>query len=169
MESRALLSGVTAQALGHLSSAFVAPSPKPARLTVIDATTKGTYTLAQSNPDTGKVYSFFQAGTLKGVGAVTVTGSITTPGNIRFGRAHGTLAAHSVNGTLTLDVTGPAQRGGSALPTTLTFTVTHGTGAFSGVHGKGTIVVALHQTYGTPAPRYTAGGTATMAFHGAGA
>ncbi len=66
------------------------------------------------------------------------------------------------NGTLTVLLTGPKQKGLAALPTSFTWKITAGTDGFSGGVGNGTVTVYLRvATTGLNA----SAGTATLTFH----
>ena len=122
-------------------------SPRPHAIS-IKGTLTGAYTSSLSNPD-ARSYDFTGAGTAGAMGAVDISGSISPPGFIRTGQAHGELTLTTATGTVTFDVTGHAQNGGGPLPEKFAYVITGGTGAFANTKGKGTVSVALDTTAGT--------------------
>jgi hypothetical protein len=107
-------------------------------------TITGTYTIGHDIPDTGMSYRFTGAGTVGLLGAVTATASLRTTGFIEQGRAGGALTLSNAQGTLTLRLQGPVQRGFAALPQHFHFTVSGGTGAFQGLAGGGMVTLRLN-------------------------
>ena len=145
LESRMLLSGCTA------ADAAAAPLVSPAAAVRVAAgrhfTTAfkvtGTYSMPMMNPDAGKRYVFKGSGKPAGFGLMQLSGSIQTPGNMGSGQAHGSLVMTNSHGTLKISVTGPTEPGFGPLPTTLSYRITGGTGAYAGASGSGTIVDTL--------------------------
>lgn len=96
-------------------------------------------------PDTGRTFSSSGTGFLAGQGRASVAGNLQTTGFIAEGHAQGTLKLTLGKGTITLQLTGiSAQKGFAALPSTFTYTVTSGTGAYRNVtdHGIATLTTA---------------------------
>jgi hypothetical protein len=127
-------------------------TPRP-HVISLKGTFTGTYTTPLGNPD-ARSYDFTGAGTAHATGAASISGSITPPGFIRTGQAHGefiltTDLSAAVSGTVTFDVTGHTQNGGGPLPEKLSYVITDGTGAFVNVRGRGRISVALDDTAST--------------------
>lgn len=108
----------------------------------------GTYTQLPSVPDAGGSYRLSGNGTVAPLGTVRAEGTLHTPGFIAHGTTTGDLTLSNPKGTLTLNLTGPQQRGLSDAPTTLRFVVSGGTGAYLGKTGAG----VAHLTM-TPAKR----------------
>jgi hypothetical protein len=100
----------------------------------------GTYTRTIS-VDSGSEYSFTGAGHTLHLGATTVTGTIDTVGSVRAGHATGTLTITGANGSLTLQVTGPAQHFFARLPHEFRYQVISGTGVDANVHSRGTLLL----------------------------
>jgi hypothetical protein len=126
-------------------AAVVAPKPHNVSL---KGTLSGTYTTPITNPD-ARSYDFTGTGSAGALGAVSVDGSISPPGFIKSAPATGEFTLTGADGTVTFDVKGHNQAGGSPLPEKLAYTVTGGTGAFANAGGKGTISVALDTTANT--------------------
>lgn len=111
---------------------------------VIDGTATGTYALAPTAAtDIGARYVFNGSGKLGDVGEAKLTGLVTLPGFIANGHAAGTLTLSNSKGTVTLKVTGPAEKAFSPFPTSLSFEITGGTGAYADYLGGGNIAVKL--------------------------
>lgn len=114
----------------------------------IKGTLTGAYTTPLSNPD-ARSYNFTGTGTAGTMGAVSITGSISPPGFIRTAPATGEFTLTTANGTVTFDVKGHTQNGGSPLPRTMSYVVSAGTGSFASASGKGTISIAVNTTAST--------------------
>ena len=117
----------------------------------LKGTLTGSYTTPLGNPD-ARSYDFTGTGSAGAMGAVDATGSITPPGFIKSGAATGEFTLTSTSptgGTMTFDVTGHTQNGGSPLPEKLGYQIVSGTGTFARVKGKGTISVAIDTTAST--------------------
>lgn len=104
---------------------------------------RGTWTQRPQAPDVGGAYDLSGNGTVSPLGPVQAAGSLHSPGMIAHGQTTGTFTLTSPKGTLTLALSGPAQPGFSAPPTSLTFTVTGGTGTYTGEHGTGTAQLTM--------------------------
>jgi hypothetical protein len=126
-------------------SAVVAPKPHAFGL---KGTLTGAYTSPLNNPD-ARSYDFTGAGTAGALGTADISGTISPPGFIRSAPATGELTLTSATGSVTIDLTGHTQPGGSPLPEKMKYVVTSGTGAFASAGGKGTISIALDTTAGT--------------------
>jgi hypothetical protein len=127
----------------------------------------GTYTPSPKTPDVGLSFNLRGAGTLSGMGHVTLSGSLHTAGFIAAGHAGGTLVLATAHGTLTLHLEGTLQPGFAHLPPHFYFNVVKGTGAYAHVLAGGTIafhdapaVVPFHLLPGQTPP--VAGGTFSM-------
>jgi hypothetical protein len=126
-------------------SAVVAPKPHKVS---VKGTFTGTYASPLNNPD-ARSYDFTGTGTAGAVGAADLGGTITPPGFIRTAPATGELTLTGADGSVTLDVTGKTQPGGSPLPQKLTYMITGGTGTFANTAAKGSMSVALDTTAST--------------------
>jgi hypothetical protein len=150
MESREVLSASLAGA-SLASPALVNPPPREPpvplpfplptpREVVLNGLLSGSYS-AFSGVDT---ISY----DLSGQGQVQPLGPMTVTGHLNFllpGHVGGTLTLSNSQGTLTLTLTGPLQRGVSPLPTPnlFAFAITGGTGAFTNATGRGTASLQL--------------------------
>ena len=100
----------------------------------------GTYTRAMTL-DAGSEYSFTGAGHTLHLGATTVTGTVDTVGSVRAGHATGTFTITGANGSVTIQVTGPAQHFFAPLPHHFRYHVISGTGVDQNVHSQGTLLL----------------------------
>jgi hypothetical protein len=122
------------------------------RIIGLNGTIAGTYKTPLTNPDAGATYVFTGTGKAGALGPVSLSGSVSLPGFIATGSASGTLtlttigATPAAGGSVTLKVTGPTEKGFGPFPSTLSFTITGGTGAFANDTGSGTIAVTLDKT-----------------------
>lgn len=120
---------------------------KPHKVSV-KGTLTGTYTLPLGNPD-ARSFQFTGNGTVKTLGAVAIDGTITPPGFIKSAPATGDLTLTAPNGSVTLELTGHPQIGGSPVPQKMTYTISGGTGDFANSGGKGSVAIALDDTAST--------------------
>ncbi|HZL33904.1 MAG TPA: hypothetical protein VFC78_01260 [Tepidisphaeraceae bacterium] len=111
--------------------------------TSLAGTIAGTYRSTVGNPDVGKTYSFSGSGTAGDLGGVSLKGSVHLPGFILHGRASGTLTLRNARGSLTVRLLGPVEAGFGAFPSTLSYVIIGGTGAYAGDTGSGSIDVTL--------------------------
>jgi hypothetical protein len=118
-------------------------------------TNSDTDSIYQITTDAGTTYQFSGSSTLPRLGDVAVSGNITTVSNVMFGHATGQLTLTSANGQMTIEVTGPLQNGGSALPGRYTYRVTSATGDLASLkpHGYGIVnlsMISPHQAANLP-------------------
>jgi hypothetical protein len=119
----------------------------------------GSYTILFVPSDTGPQYDLNGSGYIHGLGQVTATAELRSVGFIRNGHATGTLTLQNANGTVTLQLVGPSQPAFASLPKHFYYTIVSATGAYTGMHGSGTIDLHLQpNSSGT-------GGTFTMNLH----
>jgi len=118
---------------------------------LLDGTISGKYSPAPVAADIGATYVFNGTGTAGALGSVLAHGLVTLPGFIATGQATGTLtltesgpSATAVNNSVTLKLTGPTEPGFGPFPSTLSYTISSGTGAFAGATGSGSIAVTLN-------------------------
>jgi hypothetical protein len=166
LESRAVPSTVPFLPTGvsGMLGAHAQGNPAP----VLSGLLTGKYTPAPHHtPDAGVAYNLQGVGTLKGLGQVTLTGSLHPTGFVKAGHAIGTIVLANAHGTLTLHLEGTLQAGFSPLPTHFYFNVVKGTGSFAHVLASGTVefhqapeAVPLHLLPGGTPPE--AGGTFAM-------
>ena len=149
MESREVLSASLAGAslaspvLVSLPSIPIPPPHEPpVQLVVLQGLLSGSYS-AHTFPDVGTTYDLSGKGQVRPFGPMDVTGTLHSLGFIQQGHAGGTLTLSDSQGTLTLQLTGPLQRGFSPLPNQFAFEITGGTGAFANATGGGTAFLQL--------------------------
>jgi hypothetical protein len=125
-------------------------------------TIRGTYTVTYPPiPDVGPQYHLSGAGTVRGLGPVTASGTLNATGFIANGRAAGDLTLANAAGTVTLHLVGPVQGGFAPLPEQFHFTVVSATGAYQGLQASGTADLRL-------SPPSAAAGTFTLTLHPGG-
>jgi hypothetical protein len=150
MESRLVPSGapLTHPDLGAGLVAHAAARP------ALAGTLTGTYTATHVNPDTGTRYDLSGSGTLAGVGPVTAAGALRSLGFVASGHAGGPVALTNAQGTVTLQLSGPKQKGFAPLPKHFRYSVTDATGAYVHLQGRhGTADLTLGAASGTsPGP-----------------
>jgi len=149
MESREVLSASLAGAslaspvLVSLPSIPIPPPHEPpVQLVVLQGLLSGSYS-AHTFPDVGTTYDLSGKGQVRPFGPMDVTGTLHSLGFIQQGHAGGTLTLSDSQGTLTLQLTGPLQRGFSPLPNQFAFEITGGTDAFKNATGQGTAFLRL--------------------------
>jgi hypothetical protein len=125
----------------------------------LNGTLTGTYTKHEINPDVGANYTFFGHGTVSQVGKADVTGSAQQLGFVATGRAEGLLVISTPQGSLTLKLEGPRQKGFAPLPDRFSFEITNASGNDLHDRGHGKVVVVLD-----PAAPGADHGTFTMVF-----
>jgi hypothetical protein len=157
LESRIALSSynpalvaTAAPSAGHQAAA---PASQPSQH--LYGNLQGSYTIGPSIPDTPTRSDLSGSGYIHGLGQVTATGELFSPGFIVNGRAGGTLTLQNANGTVTLQFLA-SQPGFAPLPNHFDSTIVSATGAYSGMHGSGTIDLQLQPNSSGP------GGTFTM-------
>jgi hypothetical protein len=89
-------------------------------------------------PDVGQLQRLSGGGVVSPLGTVTAHATLTMPGFILVGQATGTVTLSNANGSVTIQLTGPAQPGFSAPPAAFSYKITGGTGAYAGESGQGT-------------------------------
>jgi hypothetical protein len=135
MESRFVPSGAPLTHPG-LGAALVTHDATVAL--ALGGTISGTYTTSHTNPDAGTQYTLNNgSGTLNVVGKVTATGTLQSVGMIASGQAGGTVTLKTASkDAITLQLTGPHQKGFAHLPTHFTYKVTKATGQFASLMGQ---------------------------------
>jgi hypothetical protein len=118
-------------------------------------TIRGAYTVTNPIPDAGAQYHLSGAGTVRGLGPVTASGTLNATGFVANGRAAGDLTLANAAGTVTLHLVGPVQGGFAPLPEHFHFTVVAATGAYQGLRASGTADLRLN-------PQSAAAGTFTL-------
>jgi hypothetical protein len=99
----------------------------------------GTYATGSDLPDVGTAYRLQGSGTFAGLGPVTITGSVHTPGFIANGQAGGTLKFSRGHASVTVQLTGLTQPGSSSTSLWFHYQVTGGTKGFRHVTDQGTL------------------------------
>ena len=97
----------------------------------------GSYSSAIHGIDAGVTYTFNGTGHITRLGNVTATGTINGVGDALQGHANGTLTFTSAKGSITIEVTGPAQKMFSPLPQHFHYQVVSGTGVDADIRGTG--------------------------------
>lgn len=125
-----------------------------------------------SLPDTGSEYRLSGNGDVQPLGSVTLTGDLHTPPVITPGRTTGTLKLTGPQGSLSLTLSGSGHDGFSTASSSLTFTITGGTGRYTGAHGSGSATLTMTaqqrppRTPGRPMPMYIRAATFTLLLYG---
>jgi hypothetical protein len=122
MESKQLLSGAGMAIVSTIVST---------QEVNLAGTLHGTFRKPLGTPDVGAQYNLAGSGRIAHFGPATVAGSLREVGFIAQGHSTGTLTLANAKGSLTLSLTGATQGGFSRLPTSYSFVVTGGTGAYS--------------------------------------
>ena len=97
----------------------------------------GTFLLAPTIPDTGDSQAITAAGSVAPLGKVNASGLLTTPGFIARGRATGSITLSNTNGSVTIQLTGPIQKGFSVLPRNFSFKIVSATGEYADATDRG--------------------------------
>jgi hypothetical protein len=144
LESWVPLSGAAGALHGGLTAAAVAPITKRQEsVLALSGTVRGGYIVSSVIPDVGKSYQFGVAGRISPLGQTGDNGQIHTTGFIASGIASGTMTIGAPHGTIKLQLTGPPQPGFTPLPSTMSYTINGGTGAYTKATGSGTIDITL--------------------------
>jgi hypothetical protein len=163
LESMTLLSAL-APAIVHPGGPALIAAATPVTTTTVslNGTVKGDYHVTSKiTPDEGLDYVFFGKGSVGPLGQAHVTGNVHSLGNIVNGHAHGLIVLSTPDGSLTLHLTGPEQKGFAKLPDHFTFKITNSSGKYLGDQGTGTVVL-VRDPAGTSASLEH--GTFTMVF-----
>ncbi len=163
LESMTLLSAL-APAFVHPGGPVLIAATTPVTTTTVslNGTVKGDYHVTSKiTPDKGLDYVFSGNGSVGPLGHVHVTGHVHSVGNITTGHAHGLIVLSTPDGSLTLHLTGPEQKGFANLPDHFTFKITNSSGKYLGDAGTGTVVF-VRDPAGTSASLEH--GTFTMVF-----
>jgi hypothetical protein len=99
----------------------------------------GTYATGDGLPDVGTTYRLQGSGKFAGLGPVTITGSVHTPGFLANALAGGTLKFSKGHASLTVQLTGLTQPGSSSTSLWFHYQVTGGTEGFRHVTDQGTL------------------------------
>jgi hypothetical protein len=137
----------------------------------LDGVIAGHLTSERPIPDVGTHYSLTGAGSLAGMGDVSLAGSLQTPGLVMVpvgsitspgptgslqttgvadqARATGELTLTGAHGSVTLDLLGPLQGDFAPLPGHFHFTVHSGTGDYAQLQTAGTVTLSTDLGSGT--------------------
>jgi hypothetical protein len=107
----------------------------------LSGTVQGGYIVSSLIPDVGKTYQLGVTGRVAPLGQTGDSGSIHTTGFIATGNATGTLTMSAPRGAIKLQLTGPPQSGFAPLPSTMSYTITGGRGAYRNATGSGTVTI----------------------------
>jgi hypothetical protein len=99
----------------------------------------GSYATGSGLPDVGTSYRLQGSGTFAGLGPVTISGSVHTPGFIANGQAGGTLKFSKGHASVTVQLTGLTRPGSSSTSLWFHYQVTGGTKGFRRVTDQGTL------------------------------
>jgi hypothetical protein len=144
LESWVPLSGAAAALPGGAVAAARAPIvAHQGTALALSGTVQGGYVVSGIIPDIGKTYQFGVAGRISPLGQTGDSGQIHTTGFIAMGSATGTMTISAPRGALKLQLNGPPQAGFAPLPSTMTYTITGGNGAYKKTTGTGTIAIML--------------------------
>jgi hypothetical protein len=145
-EGRTLLSGTASP------SQLFGPALTAHPVTQLDVhlggTISGQYTTGQPIPDAGTSYHLTGTGKVGTLGAVWVSGLLTSPGFVIASRATGWLTLANAHGSVTLHLMGPEEQGFGPVPKNFTFTVAHATGAYEHFRARGAIDLKLKPSGG---------------------
>jgi hypothetical protein len=89
--------------------------------------------------DTGRTTTLQGSGQVSPLGAVDVSGALTSPGFIATGHSGGAVTLSNDKGSVTLQLRGAPQKGFSALPSSLHYRIVEGSGSYSNLRGGGTV------------------------------
>jgi hypothetical protein len=143
LEHKALLSAAGV-ATPQAATALVA-RPVARHHIALNGAVGGTWTIQPGIPDVGQTQTLKGSGAVQPLGAVTATGTLHATGFIAMGHAGGTITLSNDRGSVTLQLTGPTQRGFSPLPRQFTYRIVAATGDESGAtdSGAATLVEVL--------------------------
>jgi hypothetical protein len=144
LESWVPLSGAAGAIHAGAVAAAMAPIVgRQGPVLALSGTVQGGYAISGLIPDIGKTYKFGVAGRISPLGQTGDNGQIHTTGFIARGVATGTMTIGAPRGTVKLQLTGPTQPGFAPLPSTMSYTINGGTGAYKKATGSGTIAINL--------------------------
>lgn len=132
--------------------AIVETSTAQARVPHLLGQVFGFMTSPASLPDVGRRFDFQGSGWVGPLGQVHLKGSLTTPGFVANGHAGGLLTLSNAKGSVTLQLTGPPQSGFAQLPSTLTYKLVSGTGAYRKAHAAGVATLGVSPIVDPPPP-----------------
>ena len=138
LEARALPSLAPGLAVPAVDPGGPMAAPQP----VAGHITGGYSSILPPGIDAGVQFTFLGAGHVAHLGHVTMNGTINGVGSAQTGHATGTLTlTSSVNGSVTIEVTGPVQKFFSPMPHNFHYQVVGGTGNDANLHGSGTLTI----------------------------
>ncbi len=143
MESMKLLSAFSIGSHYPAAEFKTDGTPKTSAIMALNGSLRGTYQTVPGIPDAGTEFTFSTTGTVRPLGAATVTGNIHQLGFVANGRAQGVFVIETPQGTLTLKLEGPKQKGFAPLPDHYSFQITGASGAYHRNHGRGVLILLL--------------------------
>jgi hypothetical protein len=161
---------------GHHTAAGSVSQPQttivsdPVQQSPLSGTVSGTWTMKMTLPDTGGDQVLTGTGNVAPLGDVQMSGELHTPGFILMGETTGTVTLSNADGSVTLQLVGPPQPGFSPPPSTFQYTITGGTGKYTGLSGSGTVTFEEQPEQhpicnpGMPCPQYIIAASFTMTF-----
>ncbi len=114
-------------------------------------TLSGTFTTPASDPDVGQSTQLSGQGTITPLGLVNAVGVVEGVGFIAHGHATGAISLSGTDGSVTLELSGPAQREGAKLPVSFHYTVASETGTYPTVPTAGNVQLTFHAAKGPKA------------------
>ena len=145
--SRILPSASPLSLPAHAAPAFLGP-PVVRPHQALSGHGHGGYSYDPVQSGAGIEYRLHGEAHLSGMGRVGVSGSVHAVGFVSEGHAGGELTFADARGSVTVELTGPAQAGFSSLPGSFRFHVVREAGVYAGKKwADGTLTLAL-----TPAP-----------------
>jgi hypothetical protein len=141
----------------HATAIHLMQSSRLHRIT-LSGEVDGTWSIQAGPPDRGEAQTLTGSGTVQPLGSVGATGTLRLPGFIASGRATGTLTLANAQGSVTLQLTGPLQRGPSVPPRQFSYKITGATGLYAGDKGSGTASLLEVVADAQPVPGPGAGG-----------
>ena len=109
---------------------------------------QGRYTADRFVFDTGKSFHLNGLAHLDDRGEFHVVGSLHSVGFVASGQASGQLTLSNAHGSINIELTGPSQRGFSALPQEFHYQVVAATGAYAGLQAQGELNITHHAEHG---------------------
>jgi hypothetical protein len=128
---------------GAVAAAMAPIVARQGSVLALSGAVQGGYAISGVIPDVGKTYQFGVAGRISPLGQTGDSGQIHTTGFIASGTATGTMTITAPRGAVKLQLTGPVQPGFAPLPSTMSYTITGGTGAYKKATGTGSIAIVL--------------------------
>ncbi len=118
--------------------------PRALLSTALGGSISGSYSTPPVHPViAGQTVDLNGSGTVTPLGTVQATGTIEGVGSVAHGHATGAVTIAGTAGNLTLELSGPAQRGGAPLPTAFHYTILDENGSFPSLRSAGDIALTF--------------------------